>query len=74
MVLEDDVVISDNDEQENIVEMEPAVEVRKGKVNGLTEDEVGHPNSTSYIEDHDIRETLSDDSDKVQVSIFVGFK
>ncbi|XP_060801550.1 dnaJ homolog subfamily C member 21 [Amyelois transitella] len=64
MALEDDVGISDNEEK--VGDNEEPAQVT-GKVNGETEDD-GDPieNSTSDIEDNDIRETLSDDSDKIQ--------
>ncbi|KAG6465579.1 hypothetical protein O3G_MSEX015242 [Manduca sexta] len=70
MALDDDIDITDNDEEDNEEQDESAVKKEAGatgKVNGLTEEE-GDPqgNSTSDIEDNDIRETLSDDSDKVQ--------
>lgn len=55
MTLDDDLDISDE---------EPNADKIKEKVNGLTEEEIG--NSTSDIEDNDIRETLSDDSDKIK--------
>ncbi|XP_045499081.1 dnaJ homolog subfamily C member 21 [Colias croceus] len=64
MTLDDDVDISDQEENSD-GKNDDQVDEEKGKiVNGQTEDEqVG--NSTSDIEDN-IRETLSDDSDKVQ--------
>ncbi|XP_013173545.1 PREDICTED: dnaJ homolog subfamily C member 21 [Papilio xuthus] len=61
MTLENDIDISDNGDNGSSNEQD------SGKINGQTEEEgenVG--NSTSDIEDNDIRETLSDDSDKVQ--------
>lgn len=60
MTLDDDIDISDE-------EPDDADKVKE-KVNGLTEEEIG--NSTSDIEDNDIRETLSDDSDKIKVCSF----
>lgn len=71
MTLDDDIGISDVDDEENEdVEQTPATQEgprEPVKINGLTEDEkepLG--NSTSDIEDNDIRETLSDDSGKVK--------
>ncbi|XP_049872737.1 dnaJ homolog subfamily C member 21 [Pectinophora gossypiella] len=63
MTLEDDIDISDH-EQVDDDEVEIPIK-EEGKVNGQTEEEED-ANSTSDIEDNDIRETLSDDSDKVQ--------
>ncbi|XP_053604804.1 dnaJ homolog subfamily C member 21 [Plodia interpunctella] len=63
MTLDDGIAISDQDEKDEVIEESNDC----GKVNGETEDDkdpVG--NSTSEIEDNDIRETLSDDSDKIQ--------
>ncbi|XP_063381630.1 dnaJ homolog subfamily C member 21 [Cydia fagiglandana] len=67
MVLDDDIQIS-GDEHDVDEENDPPLETEEPReVNGLTESEVDHVgNSTSDIEDNDIRETLSDDSDKVQ--------
>lgn len=65
MTMEDDIDISENDNDH-----EPVVAVVDNpdgsKVNGQTDQE-GEENLTSDIEDNDIRETLSDDSDKVKV-------
>ncbi|KAJ2950964.1 hypothetical protein O0L34_g5340 [Tuta absoluta] len=65
MAMEDDVDISDHgEEEEEEVDGEVEEELKEeGKVNGQTEED---ENSISDLEDNDIRETLSDDSDKVQ--------
>lgn len=77
MTLDDDIGISDVDDEENEdVEQTPATQEEPRepvKINGLTEDEkepLG--NSTSDIEDNDIRETLSDDSGKVKVREYLN--
>lgn len=63
MAMDDDINISDFEEdvgrQETMTKNE--------QINGQTEEDDGMGNSTSDIEDNDIRETLSDDSDKIQV-------
>lgn len=59
MTLDDDIDISDEEPD--------ADKIKEEKVNGLTEEEGEIENSTSDIEDNDIRETLSDDSDKIKV-------
>ncbi|CAG4975106.1 unnamed protein product [Parnassius apollo] len=66
MTLENDIDISEGDNDD--VDNEPSNEQQgSGKVNGQTEEEGEHvDNLTSDIEDHDVRETLSDDSDKIQ--------
>ncbi|XP_014355689.2 dnaJ homolog subfamily C member 21 [Papilio machaon] len=65
MTLENDIDISDNGD--NDADNASSNEHDSGKINGQTEEEGEHVgNSTSDIEDNDIRETLSDDSDKVQ--------
>ncbi|XP_026748794.1 dnaJ homolog subfamily C member 21 [Galleria mellonella] len=70
MTFEDDIDISEDDEEED-VELDESIknieETAEEKLNGQTEEEreqVG--NSTSDLEDNDIGETLSDDSDKIQ--------
>lgn len=66
--MDDNIDISDDENDMDIVEDTPAKTDDKEKVNGLTEEEECLDNSTSDIEDNDIRETLSDDSeDKIQV-------
>lgn len=60
--------ISDEEvEAEEIEEVKPIVPPapEEVNVNGTTEEE--RDNSTSDIEDNDLRETQSDDSDKIQV-------
>ncbi|CAG9562413.1 unnamed protein product [Danaus chrysippus] len=59
MTLEDDIAIS---EEGNDVEGETEVT----KINGDADEGLNVANSTSDTEDNDIRETLSDDSDKIQ--------
>uniref|UniRef100_A0A2A4ISX6 DnaJ homolog subfamily C member 21 n=1 Tax=Heliothis virescens TaxID=7102 RepID=A0A2A4ISX6_HELVI len=75
MTLDDDIDISDNDDEEADVDVNEEVIVNEDKsdgdkMNGQMKDEGEHMgNSTSDIEDNednDFRETLSDDSDKVQ--------
>lgn len=70
MTLEDDIDISDEEDgdEADVIPVNAAGEKKVEKVNGLTEDERDClDNSTSDIEDNDLRETLSDDSeDKVQ--------
>ncbi|XP_063826606.1 dnaJ homolog subfamily C member 21 [Ostrinia nubilalis] len=66
MSMEEDLGLSDNDDEE-----EENVEVKnvadETKVNGQPDiDKDPIENSTSDIEDNDLRETLSDDSDKIQ--------
>ncbi|CAH2240112.1 dnaJ homolog subfamily C member 21 [Pararge aegeria] len=61
MTLGDDIEISDPDG--NDVQESPK-KTKEDKINGQTEEECD--NSTSDIEDNDIRETLSDDSDQIQ--------
>ncbi|XP_034828974.1 dnaJ homolog subfamily C member 21 [Maniola hyperantus] len=61
MTLGDDIQISDPGENDDV---QDSPRKTKDKVNGLTEEE--RDNSTSDIEDNDIRETLSDDSDQIQ--------
>lgn len=71
MTLDDEIAISDNNDDEVDVSPVKINQVEAEKVNGLTEEERDAlENSTSDIEDNDIRETLSDDSDKVQVCIY----
>lgn len=69
MSMEEDIGISDNeDEDEEVENVEVKNEAAETKVNGQPDndkDQIG--NSTSDIEDNDIRETLSDDSDQIQV-------
>lgn len=66
----DDIQISDPDD--NDADEVPDSPAKKAeKLNGLTEEECG--NSTSDIEDNDIRETLSDDSDQIQVLLLLLF-
>lgn len=65
MAMDDDIDISDFEDggrQESMTKNDE-------QINGQTEegDGDGMGNSTSDIEDNDIRETLSDDSDKIQV-------
>lgn len=70
MTLENDIDISDADDDDGGDNAAENVQEDEGKINGQTEEEgenVG--NSTSDIEDNDIQETLSDDSDKVQVCV-----
>ncbi|CAH2084930.1 unnamed protein product [Euphydryas editha] len=62
MVLDDDIDISDCEED---VERQESLTKNKERINGQTEDDA-MDNSTSDIEDNDFRETLSDDSDKIQ--------
>lgn len=76
MTLDDDIDISDNNHEDDDI-LEGPVNEEKGegdKVNGQTKEEGEElENSTSDIEDNednDFRETLSDDSDKVQVTGF----
>lgn len=78
MPLEDDIGISDNEidddddvQDANEVDHVAEVKVEETKINGTTEEEEQKGNSTSDIEDNDLRETLSDDSDKVQVKVFL---
>lgn len=71
MPLEDDVQLSDEEDLDEEHEVAKH-DVEEGKVNGETEVDKDHvENSTSDIEDNDIRETLSDDSDQVQASIYL---
>lgn len=66
MRLEDDIVISDNQENNEDGDA-PVQEVAEEIVNGQTEEVIENVgNSTSDNEDNDVRETLSDDSDQVQ--------
>lgn len=66
MTMEDDIDISENDDDHEPV-VAPVNNPRdESKVNGQT-DQDHEDNLTSDIEDNDIRETLSDDSDKVKV-------
>lgn len=62
MTLGDDIPISEegNDVEEAEADM-------MTKINGDADDGQNVANSTSDTEDNDIRETLSDDSDKIQV-------
>nr|XP_032516895.1 dnaJ homolog subfamily C member 21-like [Danaus plexippus plexippus] len=64
MTLGDDIPISEegNDVEEAEADM-------MTKINGDANDGQNVANSTSDTEDNDIRETLSDDSDKIQVSM-----
>lgn len=82
MTFDDELEISDENENEDDLD-EQEVETKEeqvddGKVNGddkVEGENVG--NSTSDIEDNDdidLRETLSDDSDKVQVCFKILFK
>ncbi|XP_026498558.1 dnaJ homolog subfamily C member 21 [Vanessa tameamea] len=65
MTLDDDIDISDAEEDEE--RQESLDKNKEKKINGQTEEEGDVlENSTSDIEDNDIRETLSDDSDKIQ--------
>ncbi|CAH0683232.1 unnamed protein product [Spodoptera exigua] len=73
MTFDDDLEISDNENEDELDEQEIETkeeQVDDGKVNGDGKEEGGNVgNSTSDIEDNDdndLRETLSDDSDKVQ--------
>lgn len=74
MNLEDDIGISDEDDEEvndeEIDDVPGKADAVDGKVNGQAGegDREQVDNSASDIEDNDIRETLSDDSDKIQVS------
>lgn len=64
MTLDDDIDISDEDVEEGDEDIAEPVQVeddKDTKVNGQTEEEGGMGNSTSDIEDNDVRETLSDD-------------
>lgn len=47
--------------------------IEEAKVNGTTEEDEQKGNSTSDIEDNDLRDTLSDDSDKVQVILILNY-
>lgn len=69
MTLEDDIDISDNDDEVSDGENEEqqADEHKDTKVNGQTEEEGGLGNSTSDIEDNDLRETLSDDTEHSEI-------
>ncbi|XP_013134131.1 PREDICTED: dnaJ homolog subfamily C member 21 isoform X2 [Papilio polytes] len=64
MTLENDIDISDNGENDG--DNASSGRDDSGNINGQTEEGENVGNSTSDIEDNDIRETLSDDSDKVQ--------
>ncbi|XP_068633850.1 dnaJ homolog subfamily C member 21-like [Battus philenor] len=67
MVLENKIDISDNDGNDEEDNVSSNDQQDSGKINGQTEEERDNlGNSTSDIEDNDIRETLSDDSDKIQ--------
>lgn len=66
MTMEDDIDISENDNVHEPI-VAPVDNLHdESKVNGQTDQE-HEENLTSDIEDNDIRETLSDDSDKVKV-------
>lgn len=67
MTLENDIDISDNGENDGDNASSGRDDSRN--INGQTEERENVGNSTSDIEDNDIRETLSDDSDKVQVCL-----
>lgn len=64
MTLEDDIDILENDNDPVVAPVDNPPD--ESKVNGQTDQE-GEGNLTSDIEDNDVRETLSDDSDKVKV-------
>ncbi|XP_072932549.1 dnaJ homolog subfamily C member 21 [Epargyreus clarus] len=73
MTLDDDIdILDDEEDAENENEEDGEVDAAKEnepevpKVNGTDDDKEHVGNSTSDIEDNDIRETLSDDSDKIQ--------
>lgn len=68
MTLEDDIDISENDDDgtndvidEPLQPTQAAADSKDAKINGQTEEEGGLGNSTSDNDDNDVRETLSDD-------------
>lgn len=79
MPMDDDIAISGDEEEEISDEENEVVETpgevpEETKVNGTTEEEEAQDNSTSDIEDNDLRETLSDDSDKIQVCFICSLR
>ncbi|CAK1585213.1 unnamed protein product [Parnassius mnemosyne] len=67
MTLENDIDISDSVDNDDVDNGPSNEQQGSEKVNGQTEEEGEHAdNLTSDIEDNDVRETLSDDSDKIQ--------